>query len=42
MHPPHSILYYIDDECPTDKFDKIEKIIIEQTDLIGIRAEFHD
>jgi hypothetical protein len=42
MRPPHSISYFIGEECPADKHNKIEKTIIEQVDLIGIHAEFHD
>ena len=42
MKPPYSIIYFINEDCPADKHNKIEKIIIEQADLIGISAEFHD
>jgi hypothetical protein len=42
MNQPYSILYQINDECPSDIYNKIEKTIIEQAELIGIDAEFHD
>lgn len=42
MLPPHSISYFFYRNCPTDKRNKIEKTILEQTALIGISAEFHD
>jgi hypothetical protein len=42
MNEPYSILYFIDGKCPTDKHNKIEKTILEQVELIGITAEFHD
>ena len=41
MCPPYSVDYFIKNECPLDKYNKIEKTIIKQAQLLGIEAEFH-
>ena len=42
MRSPYSILYHIENKCPEVLRNKIEKIIHEQANLIGITAELHD